>query len=62
MTSTPEVQHRTPGERGHGIRAVRSAAGLTATDVAAAISFLLSSDASWITGVQLPVDGCWLTR
>ena len=32
------------------------------TDIAAAISFLLSSDASWITGVQLPVDGGWLTR
>ena len=31
-------------------------------DVAAAISFLLSDDASWITGVQLPVDGGWLTR
>lgn len=31
-------------------------------DVAAAVSFLLSSDASWITGVQLPVDGGWLTR
>lgn len=31
-------------------------------DVAAAISFLLSHDASWITGVQLPVDGGWLTR
>lgn len=31
-------------------------------DVAAAVSFLLSSDASWITGVQLPVDGGWLAR
>ncbi len=32
------------------------------TDVAAAISFLLSSDASWITGTQIVVDGGWLTR
>jgi len=31
-------------------------------DVAAAISFLLSDEASFITGVQLPVDGGWLTR
>jgi NAD(P)-dependent dehydrogenase (short-subunit alcohol dehydrogenase family) len=31
-------------------------------DVAAAVSFLLSGEASWITGVQLPVDGGWLTR
>ncbi len=31
-------------------------------DIAAAISFLLSDEASWITGVQLPVDGGWLTR
>ena len=29
-------------------------------DVAAAISFLLSDDASYITGSQLPVDGGWL--
>jgi len=31
-------------------------------DIAAAVSFLLCDDASWITGVQLPVDGGWLTR
>jgi NAD(P)-dependent dehydrogenase (short-subunit alcohol dehydrogenase family) len=31
-------------------------------DVAAAVSFLLSEDASYITGVQLPVDGGWLVR
>lgn len=31
-------------------------------DVAAAVSFLLSDDASYITGVQLPVDGGWMVR
>lgn len=31
-------------------------------DVASAVSFLLSDQSSWITGVHLPVDGGWLTR
>ncbi|MBM9467959.1 SDR family NAD(P)-dependent oxidoreductase [Nakamurella leprariae] len=31
-------------------------------DVAKAVSFLLSDEASFIDGVQLPVDGGWLTR
>lgn len=31
-------------------------------DIAAAVSFLLSDEASFITGIQLPVDGGWLTR
>lgn len=31
-------------------------------DIAAAASFLLSDDASFITGIELPVDGGWLTR
>lgn len=31
-------------------------------DIAAAVSFLLSDDAAYITGVQLPVDGGWLVR
>lgn len=31
-------------------------------DIAAAVSFLLSDEASYITGVQLPVDGGWLVR
>jgi meso-butanediol dehydrogenase/(S,S)-butanediol dehydrogenase/diacetyl reductase len=30
-------------------------------DIAAAVAFLASSDASWITGVTLPVDGGFLT-
>lgn len=31
-------------------------------DVAQAVSFLLSDQASFIDGVQLPIDGGWLTR
>ena len=31
-------------------------------DIANAVSFLLSDHASYVTGIQLPVDGGWLTR
>lgn len=31
-------------------------------DIAQAVSFLLSDQASFITGITLPVDGGWLTR
>lgn len=32
------------------------------SDIASAISWLLSDEASWVDGIQLPVDGGWLTR
>ncbi len=31
-------------------------------DVARAVSWLLCDEAEWVTGIQLPVDGGWLTR
>lgn len=34
----------------------------TPADIASAISWLLSDEASWVDGIQLPVDGGWLTR
>lgn len=34
----------------------------TPADVASAISWLLSDEAGWIDGIELPVDGGWLTR
>ncbi|GAA1632914.1 glucose 1-dehydrogenase [Leucobacter chromiireducens] len=34
----------------------------TPDDIARAVSWLLSSEAEWIDGIQLPVDGGWLTR
>lgn len=32
------------------------------SDIASAISWLLSDEASFVDGIQLPVDGGWLTR
>jgi len=32
------------------------------SDIASAVSWLLSDEASWIDGIHLPVDGGWLTR
>lgn len=34
----------------------------TPADIASAVSWLLSDEASWVDGIQLPVDGGWLTR
>lgn len=34
----------------------------TPDDIARAVSWLLSDEAEWIDGIQLPVDGGWLTR
>ena len=31
-------------------------------DIASAVSWLLSDEAGWIDGIQMPVDGGWLTR
>lgn len=31
-------------------------------DIASAVSWLLSDEASWIDGITLPVDGGWMTR
>lgn len=34
----------------------------TPDDIASAVSWLLSAEASWVDGIELPVDGGWLTR
>jgi glucose 1-dehydrogenase/3-oxoacyl-[acyl-carrier protein] reductase len=31
-------------------------------DIASAVSWLLSDEAAYVNGIQLPVDGGWLTR
>ena len=55
---------RDPGQRrvpGHGGHQVRKRLGQPA-DIAAAVRFLLSDDAEFITGTMLTVDGGWLVQ
>lgn len=58
----PGVDHNDPSVRAFMDQRLLVKRSGTPEDVAAAISFLLSADASYITGVQLPVDGGWLVR
>lgn len=58
----PDVDHDDPQVRAFMDERLLIKRSATPEDVAAAISFLLSEDASFITGVQLPVDGGWLVR
>ncbi len=58
----PGVSHEDPGARAFMDQRLLIKRSATPTDIAAAVSFMLSSDASFITGVQLPVDGGWLVR
>ena len=58
----PGVSHNDPEVRAFMDQRLLIKRSGTPADVAAAVSFLLSSDASFITGVQLPVDGGWLVR
>jgi NAD(P)-dependent dehydrogenase (short-subunit alcohol dehydrogenase family) len=58
----PGISHDDPAVRAFMDERLLIKRSATPTDIAAAVSFLLSSDASFITGVQLPVDGGWLVR
>lgn len=58
----PGVDHSDPEVRAFMDSRLLIKRSATPADIAAAVSFLLSSDASFITGVQLPVDGGWLVR
>lgn len=58
----PGVSHDDPDVRAFMDQRLLIKRSGTPADIAAAVSFLLSSDASFITGVQLPVDGGWLVR
>jgi NAD(P)-dependent dehydrogenase (short-subunit alcohol dehydrogenase family) len=58
----PGVDHDNPAVRAFMDQRLLVKRSGTPEDVAGAISFLLSADASFITGVQLPVDGGWLVR
>lgn len=62
---TPMVRS-IPGQDSQYVTTLRNEAGLLGTpgdgwDVAAAVSFLASDDARWVTGVTLPVDSGVLT-
>jgi len=53
---------RSDPERAARLRALKPLGRFgTPAEQAAAITFLASEDASFITGVVLPVDGGWLT-
>jgi NAD(P)-dependent dehydrogenase (short-subunit alcohol dehydrogenase family) len=58
----PGVSHDDPEVRGFMDDRLLIKRSGTPADIAAAVSFLLSGDASFITGAQLPVDGGWLVR
>jgi glucose 1-dehydrogenase/3-oxoacyl-[acyl-carrier protein] reductase len=58
----PGVNHDDPAVRAFMDARLLIKRSATPADIAAAVTFLLSSDASFITGVQLPVDGGWLVR
>lgn len=58
----PGVSHDDPAVRAFMDARLLIKRSATPDDIAAAVTFLLSSDASFITGVQLPVDGGWLVR
>lgn len=58
----PGIDHGDPDVRAFMDQRLLIKRSGTPEDVAAAISFLLSADAAYITGVQLPVDGGWLVR
>jgi glucose 1-dehydrogenase/3-oxoacyl-[acyl-carrier protein] reductase len=58
----PGVSHDDPAVRAFMDERLLIKRSATPADIAAAVSFLLSTDAAFITGVQLPVDGGWLVR
>jgi 2-hydroxycyclohexanecarboxyl-CoA dehydrogenase len=62
--NTPLLQGLVTNSHGDGVMAGKTLLGRLAEprELAQAIAFLLSDEASYITGVHLPVDGGWLTR
>jgi glucose 1-dehydrogenase/3-oxoacyl-[acyl-carrier protein] reductase len=58
----PGVSHDDPAVRAFMDERLLIKRSATPTDIAAAVNFLLSPDAAFITGIQLPVDGGWLVR